>query len=322
MTPYSLRRRLLLWLFLATAIIGVIALFDTWREALRTAQSVSDRVLAGSALAIAERVSVDEAGGLEVDIPYSSLEMLASTAQDQVFYRVDAPQDRFLTGYENLAVVPLPPGETIGFADGMYENTPIRSATLTRSISTGALPVAFTVTIAESTRAREALARTILIRSAVRLAMLILSVISIVWIAVTLALRPLDQLVGAIARRSPDDLHPLRRQSVQEVNLLAEAMNSFMLRLETALEALKHFTGNASHQLRTPLAVLRTQLALAARSTNPAEAAAATEKAELALMRAERILAQLLVLAHVDTATAATALQPTDIVAICKTLTS
>jgi two-component system, OmpR family, sensor histidine kinase TctE len=322
MTPYSLRRRLLVWLFLATAVVGIVALVDTWREALRTAQSVSDRVLAGSALAIAERVSVDEDGGLEVDIPYSSLEMLASTAQDQVFYRVDAPADTFLTGYENLAVVPLLSGEAIGFADDTYGKTRIRSATLTRSLSTGAKPIVFAVTVAESTLAREALARKILLRSAVRLGVLILSVISIVWIAVTLALRPLDQLVAAIARRSPDDLHPLQPQSVQEVNLLADAMNSFMQRLDTALAALKHFTGNASHQLRTPMAVLRTQLALAARSTNPAEAEAATAKAEVALVRAERVLAQLLVLAHVDAAAGATPLQPTDIVAIAKALTS
>jgi len=67
---------LLLWLLLATAVVGVVALVDTWREALRTAQSVSDRVLVGSALAIAERVTVDQSGGLEVDIPFSSLEML------------------------------------------------------------------------------------------------------------------------------------------------------------------------------------------------------------------------------------------------------
>ena len=62
MTGYSLRRRLLLWLTLATTALGVIALADTWREAVRTAQGLSDRVLEGSALAIAERVTVDEGG--------------------------------------------------------------------------------------------------------------------------------------------------------------------------------------------------------------------------------------------------------------------
>ncbi len=136
MTPYSLRRRLLLWLFLATALIGLVALVDTWREALRTAQGVSDRVLVGSALAIAERVTVDEAGGLEVDIPYSSLEMLTSTAQDKVFYRVDGPVGSFLTGYEDLAVTP-PRRAASPLPMACYGDVGIRSATLMREVSTG-----------------------------------------------------------------------------------------------------------------------------------------------------------------------------------------
>ncbi len=94
MKPYSLRRRLLLWLLLATAVLGLIALIDTWREARHTAQSLSDRVLVGSALAIAERVSVDLSGGLEVDIPFSSLEMLKVAAlliEVIVFYFQSSP---------------------------------------------------------------------------------------------------------------------------------------------------------------------------------------------------------------------------------------
>lgn len=321
MTPYSLRRRLLLWLLLATAIIGLLALVDTWREALRTAQGVSDRVLAGSALAIAERVTVDEAGGLEVDIPFSSLEMLTSTAQDKVFYRVDGPVGKFLTGYEDLANVPVAPGG-VGFADGRHGDVGIRSATLIREISTGARSVAFTVTVAESTLARDALARSILIRSALRLAMLTLAVAGVVWIAVTLALRPLDRLGAVIAQRSPDDLRAVTADTPQEVELLVGAINSFMGRLDTALAALRHFTGNASHQLRTPLAVVRTQLALIARSPNPELALEASEKANRALERAERVLAQLLVLARVDAAAGASSVQPIDIVAAAKALTA
>src|SRR5690606_22204704 len=98
----SLRRRLLLWLLVSTAVIGVIALADTYREAVKTANAVSDRVLAGSALAIAERVVVTENGMLEVDIPYVALEMLTSAAQDRVFYRVDGPPGQFITGYQTL----------------------------------------------------------------------------------------------------------------------------------------------------------------------------------------------------------------------------
>ncbi len=321
MTPYSLRRRLLLWLFLATAALGLLALLDTWREALRTAQSVSDRVLVGSALAIAERVTVDETGVLEVDIPYSSLEMLTSTAQDKVFYRVDGPIGSFLTGYEDLAIVAAPLGG-VGFADGRYGEVGIRSATLMREVSTGARSIPFSVTVAESTRARSTLARAILIRSAMRLAVLILGVAGIVWIAVTVALRPLDRLGAIIAERSPGDLRPVTADTPQEVEVLVAAINSFMARLDTALDALRNFTGNASHQLRTPLAVVRTQLALIDRSAGPNQTGAATQKARTALERAERVLAQLLVLARVDAATGATVLQPINIVAIAKEVTA
>lgn len=319
MRGYSLRRRLILWLSLATAALGVIALADTWREAVATARGLSDRVLEGSALAIAERVTVDEGGGLEVDIPFAALEMLASAAEDQVFYRVDAPAGRFLTGYEALALVPLEE-EGIGFADGRFGEVPIRSATLLRRVSTGSESVPFTVTVAESTLARSELARTILIRSALRILALMLCTIALVWIAVTLAFRPLDRLGAAIAERTPDDLRPIREAVPLEAAPLAGAVNSFMGRLEDAVAALRHFTGNASHQLRTPLATLRTQLALARRAGDRAQGEAALDKADQALVRAERVLAQLLALARVDAMATGLNLGPVDLAALARDL--
>lgn len=321
MRPYSLRRRLLLWLLLATMGLGLVALIDTWREAMRTAQSVSDRVLVGSALAIAERVTVDEAGGLDVDIPYSSLEMLTSTAQDKVFYRVDSPVGHFLTGYPDLTAVAVPPGG-VAFADGFYRDVGIRLATLTREVSTGEASIRFAVTIAESTRARSALARSILVRSAMRLAVLVLGVAVVVWVTVTVALRPLERLGEAIAERSPDDLRPVTADTPDEVEPLVGAINLFMERLQTALDALRNFTGNASHQLRTPLAVVRTQLALIDRSAGPDEIAAASGKAVSALERAERVLSHLLVLARVDASAGSATLTSVDLVATAKELTS
>lgn len=321
MAAYSLRRRLLLWLFLATAVLGLLALADTWREALRTAQGVSDRVLVGSALAIAESVTVDETGTLEVDIPYSSIEMLTSAAQDKVFYRVDGQPGGFLTGYADLDYT-QPEGQAPVFSDSTFRGVGIRSATLRREVSTGASSIAFTVTVAESTLARAALARAILLRSALRLAVLISGVAAIVWLGVTLALRPLDRLGAVIAERSPDDLRPVTADVPQEVAALVLAINSFMARLDTAVNALRNFTGNASHQLRTPLAVVRTQLALIDRSATPPARQAAMAKAQIALERAERVLAQLLVLARVDAASGAAALGPVNIVATAKDLTA
>lgn len=299
---YSLRRRLLGWLLLATAVLGVVALVDTYREAVRTADTVSDRVLAGSAMAIAERVIVAEDGTLEVDIPYVALEMLTSAAQDRVFYRVDGPPGSFITGYQNLPTFVDLGGKSSFYTDAIFRGEPIRVAVLQRSASTGIASVPFSVTVAETTIARQQLAQAILLRSAARLALMIGGAGAIVWIAVTYSLRPLYRLGEAIAERNPDDLHPIEQSVPTEVQGLVDTVNSFMIRLGSALDALRNFTGNASHQLRTPLAIIRTQLALAGRAATLEEAQEAARKGDAAVAHAERILAQLLLMAKIDAA--------------------
>jgi two-component system sensor histidine kinase TctE len=300
--PYSLRRRLLVWLLVPLVIIGLIALADTYREAVNTANAVSDRVLAGSALAIAERIVVAENGVLEVDVPYVALEMLTSAAQDRVFYRVDGPGGVFITGYQTLPVIKGLAREESGYADASFRGEPIRLTSLSRAASTGASSVPFVVTIAETTIARTQLARTILLRSALRLAILIGSAAAIMWLAVTFSLRPLYRLRDAIAERNPEDLHPIEQSVPKEVRGLVDTVNSFMGRLGSALGAMRHFTGNASHQLRTPLAIIRTQLALSARAHSLEEARHAATIGDEAVAHAERVIAQLLLLAKVDEA--------------------
>jgi len=298
--PYSLRRRLLIWLMIALVAVGTLAVLDTWREARDTANAVSDRVLAGSVLAIAERVIVTEDGNLDVDVPYVALEMLTSAAQDRVFYRVDGP-DGFITGYQSLPTMAQASAEII-YSDAMFRGDAIRIAALQRAASSGVSAIPFTVTVAETTLARTRLAQTLLVRSAIRLALMVLAAATILWLAVGLALAPLYRLRDAIARRALDDLSPIEEDVPREVRGLVDTINSFMTRLSAALEALRHFTGNAGHQLRTPLAIIRTQLALALRAKTPEAARQAVQTADDAVVHAERILAQLLLLARIDEA--------------------
>ncbi len=319
---YSLRRRLLAWILVSMAIIGAVALIDTWDEAVDTANDVSDRVLAGSALAIAERVIVADDGSLEVDIPYVALEMLTSAAQDRVFYRVDGPPGTFITGYQNLPSIPRGEGQATAFGNATFRGEPIRIATLSRSASTGINSVPFIVTVAETTIARQQLTRTILIRSALRLMLMIAGATAVVWIAVSLSLRPLYRFSEAIAERSPDDLHPIHERVPSEVQGLVDTVNSFMVRLEGALDALRHFTGNASHQLRTPLAIIRTQLALVGRTTELREAKEVARRADEAVADAERILTQLLLLAKIDAATRTASLRRIDLAQLARTMTA
>jgi two-component system sensor histidine kinase TctE len=180
------------------------------------------------------------------------------------------------------------------------------------------------VTVAETTIARRQLTQTILLRSALRLAMMIAGAALIVWIAVTVSLRPLYRLSDAIAERSPNDLHPIEQRVPSEVQGLVDTVNSFMVRLQSALDALRHFSGNASHQLRTPLAIIRTQLALASRAGTLEEAQEAARKGDAAVAHAERILAQLLLMAKIDAAGSNEPQKPApvDIAALAQQLTA
>ncbi|MEH6403768.1 MAG: sensor histidine kinase N-terminal domain-containing protein, partial [Sneathiella sp.] len=118
----SLRKRLLLWLFVVLTAIGALMLFEVSSSARIAANEAYDRILLGSALAIAERVIVVE-DELDVDIPYVALEMLTSAAQDRVFYQVTGAGGGSLTGYSDLP--PIPESQSLNadaplFYDAVY----------------------------------------------------------------------------------------------------------------------------------------------------------------------------------------------------------
>lgn len=301
---YSLRRRLLLWLLLPLLAIGLVALFDAYRSARLTADEISDRVLAGSALAIAERVFVNDDGELEVDIPYVALDMLTSSEEDRVFYQIEGPQSQFITGYRQLDIPAsfARSERNLGYANSQFRGEPIRIAVFSGAAASDTVSLAYRVAVAETTNARAKMARDILLRSALRQAILIIAAALIVWFAVTRALRPLYRLEEAVGRRSPEDLRPIRHRVPSEVGGLVRTINDLVKRFGSSLTALRNFTANASHQLRTPLTVMRTQLELARRAASKEDLARALAETDDAIGDAERVMSQLLVLARIDSA--------------------
>ncbi|WP_350333631.1 sensor histidine kinase [Coralliovum pocilloporae] len=299
---YSLRRRLLVFLLVPLSAIGVLAIYGAYQSAIDTANEVFDRVLSGSALAIAERVFVNDDAALDVDIPYVALEMLTSSAQDRVFYRVETADGALVTGYEGLGEVlsGVTTDDRFSYADSVYRGAPIRLAVYHSASSTGERSISYRVMVAETTNARTALAQQLILRAALRQLMLIGAAAVLVWVAVTRSLRPLKRLEEAIDRRSPDDLRPIEHDVPEEVGGLVDRINDFMARLDQALNALRHFTGNVSHQLRTPMTILRTQIALASRSSDPEQIRAVLKDGDEAISDAERTLNQLLLMARVD----------------------
>lgn len=128
----------------------------------------------------------------------------------------------------------------------------------------------------------------------------------LVWWAVAQALRPLAELGEEIAHRSADRLDPLPVDAVpNEVAPLVERLNALLQRVDSALVAEKRFTGDAAHELRTPIAALSAQAQVALAENDPRLRQNALRSVLLAAERLARLVEQLLTLARADSALAA-----------------
>jgi signal transduction histidine kinase len=124
---------------------------------------------------------------------------------------------------------------------------------------------------------------------------LLLLVAGLTWLAVGRALAPVSAIRRELADITATDLH--RRVPVpparDEVRLLAETTNTTLDRLEHAVGRHRRFVADAAHELRSPLAVLRTRLEIAPPQPLTAEALADVD-------RIQRLTADLLLLARLD----------------------
>ena len=316
---WSLRRRLLAWLVLPLLVLSAVMLVEAFVRARDAADSAYDRLLLASALAIADRVVV-EGGELDVDLPYVALEMLSSTAQDRVFYRVTGPGETFVTGYSDLPVLPLENGLAADepvFYDAAYRGEQVRVAILPRRVSEAGVSGMFLVQVAQTRGERDRLTRELVVGSATRFALLLAVVALVGWFAISRGLAPLARLDGAIRARSRTDLSPLEQEVPSEVRHLVGAINQLLGRLGTNIDAMQRFVADASHQLRTPLAALKTQTELALREDDPDAVRGALTRVHASTRRTSRLANQLLSLARVANGAQATLpSEPVDLGAI------
>ena len=299
----SLRRTLLTNLVAPAIVLAVVLGIGGMVLIQRVVETTHDRLLDGSVLAIAERVGVED-GELTVDLPQVALGMLESQSHDSIYYSVTYLGE-LITGYKDLPLTGfdrLKAGET-GHRDGSYRGKPVRIGVQARQVY--GRPGLVLVAVAETVQARRAVEREMLIGLAVLEAGLIGLIACLGWYAVDRGLRPLGELKREIDARGVHggpNLSPLDLSRVpQEALAPALAVNSLLQRLDLAIELVRRFTADASHQMRTPLAILRTHLDLVRRlgSETPAGQSALNE-VDGAINRLERLLRQLVTLARAD----------------------
>jgi len=85
-------------------------------------------------------------------------------------------------------------------------------------------------------------------------------VLVLVWYGTSRGLRPLDTLSRDVDSRHSDDLGNIEAgRTPEEIEPLVNALNRLLSRLKEALDRERDFTDYAAHELRTPLAAIKTQ---------------------------------------------------------------
>ncbi|UJW85009.1 sensor histidine kinase [Devosia sp. SL43] len=122
-----------------------------------------------------------------------------------------------------------------------------------------------------------------------------------VWLAMRLALRPLEALRRDIAKRDSKNLEPLLSDGhPAELAPIAEAVGALMSRLKSALDAERSFAARSAHELRTPIAGALAQTQQLAAELGNGPGAARLVEIEAALKKLAKLSEKLLQLARVE----------------------
>ena len=271
----SLRRALLLGIGVPLLVFVLAHSASTYRQALRAADTAYDRTLLASAKVIGEQLGIDLKDGrpvLTASLVYAALEAFEADNRSRIVYKVTGFDGEMVTGFEQLRTWrgALPQRNVyaalVHFYDDEFGGEPVRVAVLLQPVAgTSGMGIA-TIQVAETLELRRALARELLVRTVWQQGMMLAVVAAVLAFVVQRATRPIDRLSEQLARRAGNDLSPLPAGSApQELRPIVEATNALMTRLSDLLAHQKRFVRDTSHQLRTPLAVLQTQVQSALR---------------------------------------------------------
>ncbi|MGB7482550.1 MAG: sensor histidine kinase [Castellaniella sp.] len=300
--PRSLRA-LLLWI-LVPAQIAVLSV-ALWLSSSQLHQQVDlayDRSLAGALRAIDHNIST-QSGGLAIELPYLLLEFFELTANNAVYYRILTEDGLADIGNQNL---PLPAARLRSdipvFYDSEYLGASLRIAALARPMSPplyGQKDGRPIVMVGEDRSGRDQVIRDLMLRNIERDLFEVLASTGLIVVGVLIGLRPLTRLYRKLKRRAPDDLSPISAPELpREIQPLVNAVNQHVARHARQAHRQRQFLDDASHQLRTPLAVLHAQLDYALRESVSDEARAALLAMRGGLDQAQRTASQLLALAR------------------------
>lgn len=136
----------------------------------------------------------------------------------------------------------------------------------------------------------------------------------LVWFIISLALRSISRVTTEISNRASTFLEPVQLTEIPlEIKPLVAELNQLFVRLKLAFERNKRFAADAAHELRTPLAALKTHAQVALKSDNADDINKALEKVIESVDRSSHVVAQLLTLSRLGEEEALIDVKPVDL---------
>ncbi len=273
--PVSLRGYLLAGILVPVALAVLVNALILYGKTLDAVNTAYDRTLLASAKSIGEQLDVrgyDEAAVLRSIVPYSALEAFEADLQTRMYYRVSDQGGRLVSGFDDLPFwhghIPMQPpyAALVDFYDTTFRDQQVRVAVLLQPVASANGRGMAVVQVAETLELRRRLTRKVLLDFLWRQAALVALIGLVVVVVVQRATRPVRRLSAELQARPEGDLTPLPAgEAPRELLPLVDATNEVMSRLAHLLEHQKRFVRDTSHQLRTPLAVLKAQVQSALR---------------------------------------------------------
>ena len=136
------------------------------------------------------------------------------------------------------------------------------------------------------------------------------------WVLARRALGPVDRMTQAVNRISSEHLQERLPETGtgDELDRLAKTLNAMLTRLEDSFRQIRQFSADASHELQTPLTILRGEIEVALLSVrSPQEYQQVLRSSLEEIERISRLVGGLLLLARADAGVLRLDLQPVDL---------